>query len=175
MPIIKASALSGDSTLRFPSTMTKSRSRLRNWKRLGYRNRTANRCEELIGQRECRAHRVRNVELNDLEGFAMSPGQDIPVAIGNAIIMLAVSASKIERRSARRIGHQNNGYCPNHRFSFLAPMVLGRIDKLLQYLSRSVAARFCVWQSTLSVWLAGEHHPMGKSLSSIRLQGTGIR
>ena len=106
MPIIKASALSGDSTLRFPSTMTKSRSRLRNWKRLGYRNRTANRCEELIGQRECRAHQVRNVELNDLEGFAMSPGQDIPVAIENAIIMLAVSASKIERRSARRIGHQ---------------------------------------------------------------------
>jgi bifunctional DNase/RNase len=28
---------------------------------LGYRNRTANRYEELIGQRECRAHRVRIV------------------------------------------------------------------------------------------------------------------
>jgi hypothetical protein len=32
----------------------------------------------------------------------MSPGQDIPLAIENAIIMLAVSASKIERRSARK-------------------------------------------------------------------------
>jgi len=116
---IKASALSGDSTLRFRSTMTKSRSRLRNWKRLGYRNRTANRYEELIGQQECRAHRVRNNELSDLEGFVMSPGQDIPAAIENAVIMPAVSASKIERGSARRIGHQNIGYCPKHSFSFL--------------------------------------------------------
>ena len=47
-------------------------------------------------------------ELSDLEGFVMSPGQDIPVAIENAVIMLAISASKIERRFARRIGHQNN-------------------------------------------------------------------
>jgi len=95
MPIItapiKASALSGDSTPRFRSRTTKSRSRLRNWKRLGYRNRTANRYEELIGLREYRAQRVRNDELNDLDGFVMSPGQDIPVAIENAIIMLAVS------------------------------------------------------------------------------------
>jgi len=48
---------------------------------------------------------VRNNELSDLEGFEMSPGQDIPAAIKT----LAVSASKIERGSARRIGHQNNG------------------------------------------------------------------
>jgi hypothetical protein len=99
---------------------------------------------------------VSNDELNDLDGFVMSPGQDIPVAIENAIIMLAVSASKIECRSARRIAHQNNGYCPKHRFSFLGPTVLGRIDKLLQYLFRSVAAAFCLWQSTRSDWLAGK-------------------
>ena len=47
---------------------------------------------------------VRNNELSDLEGFEMSPGQDIPAAIKT----LAVSAPKIERGSARRIGHQNN-------------------------------------------------------------------
>ena len=51
---------------------------------------------------------VANNELNDLEGFVMSPGQDIPVANENAIIILVVSASKIKRRFARRIGHQNN-------------------------------------------------------------------
>jgi hypothetical protein len=87
---------------------------------------------------------VRNNELNDLEGFVMSPGQDIPVATENAIIILVVSASKIKRRFARRIGHQKNGHCRKHRFSFLDPTVLGHIDVLLQYLSRSVAARFCV-------------------------------
>ena len=38
-------------------------------------------------------------ELSDLEGFVMSPGQDIPVAIEKTVIMLAVSASKIERGS----------------------------------------------------------------------------
>jgi hypothetical protein len=48
-------------------------------------------------------------ELNDLEGFVMSPGQDIPVAAENVIIILVVSASKIKRRFARRIGHQKNG------------------------------------------------------------------
>jgi hypothetical protein len=48
---------------------------------------------------------VRDNELSDLEGFEMSPGQDIPAAIKT----LAVSAPKIERGSARRIGHQNNG------------------------------------------------------------------
>jgi hypothetical protein len=46
--------------------------------------------------------------------------------------------------------------------------VLGWIDKLLEYLSRSVVARFCVWQSTLSEWLDGKHHPMGKSLAKLR-------
>ena len=53
---------------------------------------------ELGGKRECFS--VGNNELNDLEGFVMSPGQDIPAAIENAVIMLAVSASKIERGSA---------------------------------------------------------------------------
>jgi hypothetical protein len=48
-------------------------------------------------------------ELSDLEGFVMSPGQDTPVAIEKIVIMLAISASKIERGSARRIGHQKNG------------------------------------------------------------------
>jgi hypothetical protein len=48
---------------------------------------------------------VRNNELSDLEGFEMSPGQDIPAAIKT----LAVSAPKIERGSPRRIGQQNNG------------------------------------------------------------------
>jgi hypothetical protein len=33
----------------------------------------------------------------DLEGFAMSPGQDIRAPIENAVTMLAVSGSKIER------------------------------------------------------------------------------
>jgi hypothetical protein len=61
---------------------------------------------ELGGKREML--QVANNELNDLEGFVMSPGQYIPVANENAIITLAVSASKIERGSARRIGHQNN-------------------------------------------------------------------
>jgi hypothetical protein len=51
---------------------------------------------------------VANNELNDLEGFVMSPGQDTPVAIEKIVRMLAFSASKIERGSARRIGHQNN-------------------------------------------------------------------
>jgi hypothetical protein len=90
---------------------------------------------------------VANNELNDLEGFVMTPGQYIPVANENAIIILVVSASKIKHRFARRICHQKNGYCRKHRFSFLGRTVLGRIDKLLQYLSRSVAARFCIWQS----------------------------
>ena len=58
---------------------------------------------ELGGKREC--FRVRNNELSDLEGFEMGPGQDIPAAIKT----LAVSAPKIERGSARRIGHQDNG------------------------------------------------------------------
>jgi hypothetical protein len=49
--------------------------------------------------------RARRRSLHDLEGFEMSPGQDIPAAIKT----LAVSAPKIERGSARRIGHQNNG------------------------------------------------------------------
>ena len=75
----------------------------------GISQRTANRYEELAGKRECQAHRVRNKELGDLEGFVMSPGHDIPAAIENAVIMVAVSASKIERGSARRIGHQNDG------------------------------------------------------------------
>jgi hypothetical protein len=64
------------------------------------RQRAANRYEELVGQREYQAHRARNNELSDLEGFVMSPGQDMPAAIENAVIMLAVSASKIERGSA---------------------------------------------------------------------------
>jgi hypothetical protein len=54
--------------------------------------------------RQTRVLQVRNNELSDLEGFEMSPGQDIPAAIKT----LAVSAPKIERGSARRIGHQNN-------------------------------------------------------------------
>jgi hypothetical protein len=67
----------------------------------------------------------------------------------------------------------------------LGATVLGRIDKLLQYLSRSVAARFCVWQSMLSAWLAAKRYPMGKSLVQLRTfldaeakrqpQGNGIR
>ena len=52
---------------------------------------------------------VRNNELSDLESFVMSPGQDIPVAAENVIIILVISASKIKRRFARRIGHQKNG------------------------------------------------------------------
>jgi hypothetical protein len=40
--------------------------------------------------------------------------------------------------------------------------VLSRIDKLLQYLSRNVATRFCVWQSSLLDWLAGKPHPDGQ-------------
>ena len=52
---------------------------------------------------------VANNELNDLEGFVMSPGQDIPVAIEKTVIMFVVSASKIKRRFARRICHQKNG------------------------------------------------------------------
>ena len=57
-----------------------------------------------------RASRISTAnELGDLEGFEMSPGQDIPAAIKKAVITLSVFASKIERRSARRIGHQNNG------------------------------------------------------------------
>jgi hypothetical protein len=51
----------------------------------------------------------------------MSPGQDILAAIESAVIILADFASKIERGSARRIGHQNNGYCPKHSFGFWAP------------------------------------------------------
>ena len=47
----------------------------------------------------------------------MSPGQDIPVAAENVIIILVISASKIKRRFARRIGHQKNGYCARHMFS----------------------------------------------------------
>ena len=54
--------------------------------------------------RQTRVLQVRNNELSDLEGFEMSPGQDILAAIET----LAVSAPKIERGSARRIGHQNN-------------------------------------------------------------------
>jgi hypothetical protein len=70
--------------------------------------------------RQTRVLQVRNNELNDLEGFVMSPGQDIPVANENAIIILVVSASKIKRRFARRIGHPKNGWCPRHGFSFWA-------------------------------------------------------
>jgi hypothetical protein len=55
-----------------------------------------------------RQARVR-LRAFDLEGFVMSPGQGTTVAIEKTVIMLAVSASKIERGSARRIGHQNNG------------------------------------------------------------------
>jgi len=62
---------------------------------------------ELGGKRECFS--VGNNELNDLEGFVMSPGQDIPVATENVNIILVVSASKIKRRFARGIGHQKNG------------------------------------------------------------------
>ena len=54
----------------------------------------------------------------------MNPGQDIPVATENAIIILVVSASKIKRRFARRTGHQKNGHCRKHRFSFLGRTVL---------------------------------------------------
>src|ERR1700730_777293 len=77
----------------------------------------------------------------------MSPGQDIPVANENEIVILVVPAWKIKRRFARRIGHQNNCLCTKHSLVFLGRTVLARIDVLLQYLSRSVAARFCVWQS----------------------------
>ena len=51
---------------------------------------------------------MRNIFAFDF--MIMSPGQDIPTAIPeSAVKILAVFASKIERRSARRIGHQNNG------------------------------------------------------------------
>jgi hypothetical protein len=50
----------------------------------------------------------------------MSPGQYIPVANENAIIILVVSASKIKRRFARRIGHQNNCWCTKHSLVFWA-------------------------------------------------------
>jgi hypothetical protein len=46
----------------------------------------------------------------------MSPGQDIPAPLENAVVMAAVSGSKIEREPASRIGHQNNSYCPKHSF-----------------------------------------------------------
>jgi hypothetical protein len=61
---------------------------------------------------------MRNIFAIDF--IVMSPGQDIPAAIESAVIILAVFASKIERGSARRISHQNNGYCPKHSFSFWA-------------------------------------------------------
>src|SRR5258708_32031652 len=50
---------------------------------------------------------MRNIFAIDF--IVMSPGQDIPAAIEIAVIILAVFASKIERGSARRIGHQNIG------------------------------------------------------------------
>src|ERR1700745_4086407 len=46
--------------------------------------------------RQTRVLEVLNNELNDLEGFVMSPGQDIPVANENAIIILVIYASKIK-------------------------------------------------------------------------------
>jgi hypothetical protein len=70
----------------------------------------------------------------------MSPAQETPIE--NAVIMLAVSGSKIEREPAIRIGHQNKCYCPKHSFSFLGAAVLARIDKPLQYPFRSVAIAF---------------------------------
>jgi hypothetical protein len=69
-------------------------------------------------RRQTRVLHVRNNELNDLEGFEMSPGQYVPVADENAIIILVVSASKIKRRFARRIGHQNNCLCTKHSYIF---------------------------------------------------------
>jgi hypothetical protein len=62
-------------------------------KQAGLSKSTANRYEELAG----------NNELSDLESFVMSPGQETPIE--NAVIVLAVSRSKIEREPARRIGH----------------------------------------------------------------------
>ncbi|MEY2603223.1 MAG: hypothetical protein QOH31_997 [Verrucomicrobiota bacterium] len=50
---------------------------------------------------------MRNIFAFDF--IIMSPGQDILTAIESAVKILAVFASKIERGSARRIGHQNNG------------------------------------------------------------------
>ena len=47
--------------------------------------------------------KMRNIFAFDF--IVMSPGQDILTAIKT----LAVSGSKIECGSARRIGHQNNG------------------------------------------------------------------
>jgi len=49
----------------------------------------------------------------------VSPCPTIPTPIENAITMLVVAGSKIEREPARRIGHQNNGCFPKHSFSFL--------------------------------------------------------
>jgi hypothetical protein len=63
----------------------------------------------ILMPQKTRVLQVRNNELNDLEGFVISPGQYIPVANENAIIILVVSASKIKRRFARRICHQKNG------------------------------------------------------------------
>jgi hypothetical protein len=80
--------------------MTKRQTKAKKLEKAGISQRAANRYEELVGQREYQAHRARNNELSDLEAFVMSPGQDIPAAIENAVIMLAVSASKIERGSA---------------------------------------------------------------------------
>ena len=78
---------------------------------------------------------VRNNELNDLEGFVMSPGQDIPAAIESAVIILAVFASKIECGSARRIGHQNIGGAflfPKASCSLYCSAWLGHIVTLLR-------------------------------------------
>ena len=87
---------------------------------------------------QTRVLQVRNNELSDLEGFEMGPGQDIPAAIKT----LAVSAPKIERGSARRIGHQDMVSVQSIALFFGELRFLARIDALLQYLSQSVAIAF---------------------------------
>src|SRR5258708_8207000 len=92
--------------------------------------------------RQTRVLQVRNNGLSDLEGFEMSAGQDSPAGIKT----LAVSAEKIGRGSARRIGHENNGYCPKHRFNFLGPNGSRPHRQASPIPFSKCCYRFCVWQ-----------------------------
>ena len=97
----------------------------------------------------------------------MSPGQDIPVAIENAVIMLAISASKIERESARRIGHQNNGYCPKHSFSFWALRSSAASTSFSNTFLEVLLPAFAYGSRRFRIgWQ--KHHPMTKSLAKLR-------
>jgi hypothetical protein len=103
---------------------------------------------------EYQAHRVRYNELSDLEGFVMSPGQDIPAAIENQVTARIATA----RRTAPSQSNPAEESRPRH---FLRGSIVGAaIGVTLHDIILPVVPLLLGWEYDVGYWLLSHPHEL---------------